>query len=158
VKKFHLAVTQTMTNPVAMRAETAQHRRRLPASGAHAMQSKKITPYPTYLRADIAGRESAAATGRFLTDIGREMSRLGLSRVLIAVRESRAIFKVEEISISQHFKALEGRKDVRIALFGDSSELHASHGYMEVLARQRGVNVRAFRDEGEALDWLLADD
>jgi hypothetical protein len=118
----------------------------------------KITAHPAYLRADLSGRESAEATGRFLNEVGKALATSRLSRLLIAVRESRAIFKVEEISISKHFQALEGRSDLRIALFGDSSELHASHGYMELLSRQRGLNVRAFRDEPEALEWLLAND
>ena len=118
----------------------------------------KITAHPAYLRADLSGRESAPATGRFLNEVGKALAASGLNRLLIAVRESRAIFKVEEINLSQHFQALEGRKDLRIALFGDSSELHASHGYMEILSRQRGLNVRAFRDESAALEWLLQED
>ena len=47
-----------------------------------------------------------------------------------------------------------GVGEYRIALVGDSSELHASHDYMELTARQRGLEVRAFREEAKALEWL----
>ena len=61
--------------------------------------------------------------------------------LLVSVRNSRPIFKVDQY---------------RIALLADSEELRASHEYIEVLARQQGANVRAFRDEASALDWLAA--
>jgi hypothetical protein len=32
--------------------------------------------------------------------------------------------------------------------------LHASHEYLELIARQRGVRVRSFRSEAEALEWF----
>jgi len=34
--------------------------------------------------------------------------------------------------------------------------VRASHQYLEVLAGQQGANVRAFREESRALDWLRA--
>ena len=43
---------------------------------------------------------------------------------------------------------------MRVALLADSEELRAAHEYIEVLARQQGANVRAFREELPALEWL----
>ena len=45
---------------------------------------------------------------------------------------------------------------MRVALLADAEELRAAHEYIEVLARQQGANVRAFRDEAQALEWLRA--
>ena len=43
---------------------------------------------------------------------------------------------------------------MRVALLADADEVRASHQYIEVLAAQQGANVRAFRDESRALNWL----
>jgi hypothetical protein len=42
----------------------------------------------------------------------------------------------------------------RIALVGDTRDLRMSHDYIELLARQRGLNVRSFAVEAAALEWL----
>jgi hypothetical protein len=42
----------------------------------------------------------------------------------------------------------------QIALLGDSPELHAAHEYLELVARQQRINVRAFRDAYPAVRWL----
>ena len=71
------------------------------------------------------------------------------------VRNSRPIFKVDPYRISDSFKQLAGR-NLRVALLADSEEVRASHQYIEVLARQQGAELRAFRDEPGALHWLAA--
>lgn len=45
---------------------------------------------------------------------------------------------------------------MKIALASDSRELAAAHEYMQLIAAQRGVAVRAFADEQAALEWLRA--
>jgi hypothetical protein len=39
-------------------------------------------------------------------------------------------------------------------MVGDTEELHTAHGYIEMVARQQGINARAFRDEAAALRWM----
>ena len=114
----------------------------------------KITPESDYLRAELIGRETAEETVRFLREVAGAAQTHGSTRFLVIVRASRAIFKVEDYSLSEYFKAMGERPGYRIALVGDSSESYASHSYIELLARQRGLAVRAFRDEDAALAWL----
>lgn len=45
---------------------------------------------------------------------------------------------------------------IRIALVSDSTEFYASHEYIELLARQKGLAVRSFSAEERATAWLLA--
>ena len=52
------------------------------------------------------------------------------------------------------FEELSATTPGQIALVGDTRDLHLSHQYIEVIARQRGLNVRSFRDEAAALAWL----
>jgi len=68
----------------------------------------------------------------------------------------RESVKVEQYRISEYFKQLAANREVRVALLADSEEVRAAHEYIEVLARQQGANVRAFREEPPALEWLKA--
>jgi hypothetical protein len=117
----------------------------------------KLVLESDHLRAEMIGRETAEETARFLREAAAAALKGGRKRILIVVRESRAIFKVEEYRLSEYFKAMLERPGYRVALVGDNSESHASHGYIEVLALQRGLALRAFRDEAAALKWLRAE-
>ena len=76
------------------------------------------------------------------------------TQILIWVRNSRPIFKVEPNKLSEQFKQLAAQKGVRIALLADADEVRASHQYIEALAGQQGAQVRAFREESRARNWM----
>ena len=102
-----------------------------------------------HLRAELFGRQTAEETQRFVAALLAEASRTCAQRILIWVRNSRAIFRDE-------LKPLSAHPGMQVALLADSDEVRASHQYIEVLASQQGARVRAFRDEGRALAWLRA--
>ena len=108
------------------------------------------------LRAEMVGRETVEETQDFIAAVADEARRAGTPRIVVCVRRSRPIFRVEQYRISEQFRLLAGNPGVRVALVADTDELRAAHGYIEVLARQQGVGVRAFRDEAAALEWLKA--
>ncbi len=108
------------------------------------------------LKAELSGRESVAETAAFLRAAAEEAQKARLPRILISVKRSRPIFKLEQYRITEHLKQLAANREVRVALIADSDELRAAHQTIEVLARQHGANVRAFREETEALAWLRA--
>ena len=87
---------------------------------------------------------------------GNNTRRLRAPRILICVRRSRPIFRVEQYRISEQFRALAANPVVRVALIADTDELRAAHGYIEVLASQHDAKVRAFCDEASAIEWLRA--
>ena len=109
------------------------------------------------LKAELVARESVEDTKEFLRAVAAEARKARCSRILLSVRRSRPIFKVEQYRISEYFKQLASNPVVRVALVGDTPELRAAHEYIELLARPSGANVRAFPDEGQALEWLRAD-
>jgi hypothetical protein len=109
-----------------------------------------------HLRAELFGRQTAEETREFVAALLDEARKHSATRILIWVRSSRPIFKVEQYKLSDQFKQLAVRKDARVALLADSDEVRASHQYIEVLAAQQGAQVRAFRDESRALHWLCA--
>jgi hypothetical protein len=109
-----------------------------------------------YLRAELFGRQTVEQTLEFVEALTAEARNSAGHRILVWVRNSRPIFKVEPYKISEQFRQLAQNKLLRVALLADSDEVRASHQYIEVLASQQGAQVRAFRDEARALDWLAA--
>jgi hypothetical protein len=109
------------------------------------------------LRAELVGRETVDETGEFIQALAAEAERTGATRALIWVRRSRPIFRVEQYRISEYFRQIASKGGARVALLADSDELRASHEYIELLAKQNGAAVRAFRDEAAAREWLEAE-
>ena len=108
-----------------------------------------------HLRAELFGRRTAEEALSFVEALAAEARNSAATRVLVWVRNSRPIFKLDPVRVSDAFRKLAARK-VRVALLADSEELRASHQYIEVLAAQQGARLRAFRDEARALAWLRA--
>jgi hypothetical protein len=114
----------------------------------------KITAEPDYLRAELFERETVEETRAFLDAVVRSNANHRRSRVLILVRASKAVFQLVAHGLMECFEELAGTSPSQIALVGDTRDLRLSHEYIEVIARQRGLNVRSFRDEAAALAWL----
>ncbi len=117
----------------------------------------KIEAARDHLRAELFGRETAEHTHEFLKAVSARSLESGLTRVLILVRNSRPVFRIEKHRIFEFFKLVASNTAYRVAMLGDSEELRASQEYIEVLARQQSAKVRAFREETLALEWLRAD-
>jgi hypothetical protein len=109
------------------------------------------------LRAELFARETVAETVEFVHALVAQAERTQCTRVLVWVRRSRPIFRVEQYRLSELFRQIAANRDARVALLADSEDVRAAHEYIEVLARQNGAAVRAFRDEATARDWLGAE-
>lgn len=106
-----------------------------------------------YLHALCSGRESADDMRTFLLAVHQACRRHGVPRVLMSIRASRVIFRPEDYGLSGYANTLAGDA-CRVALVADTPELHSAHEYIEIVARQQGLDVRAFRDEPPATRWL----
>ncbi|HZO01966.1 MAG TPA: hypothetical protein VFB93_12270 [Burkholderiales bacterium] len=107
-----------------------------------------------HLRAELFGRKTLEETLEFVQALIGEARKSSARQILIWVRNSRPIFKLEPSTAAERFRQLAAVKGVRVALLGDSDEVRASHQYLEVLASHQGAALRAFRDEARALGWL----
>ena len=110
-----------------------------------------------HLLAEVEGRESAAEMRAFLVAVKAACRGHGQPNILISVRDSRAIFKAEEYGLDGAMRGYVNElvtPGCRVALVGDSIELQHAHDYVVLVARQQGVNARAFRDARAALEWL----
>ncbi len=108
------------------------------------------------LRVEIRERETAAETREIAERTFAEREKLGLLAILLVVRDSRPIFKVEEYGLSAILERVRRVPGLRIASVSDDSALHSSHEYIEFLAKQRDTTYRAFVSEKDALVWLRA--
>jgi hypothetical protein len=118
------------------------------------MMVYRISPEPGYLLAELFDRETVEETQAFLRAVMRENAKHQRPCVLIVVRVSKPVFQVATHRLIEHMEELSGPPARRVALVGDTRDLHMSHEYIELLARQRGLNVRSFREESVALQWL----
>ncbi|MBI3043034.1 MAG: hypothetical protein HYY78_09440 [Betaproteobacteria bacterium] len=114
----------------------------------------KITAEPGLLRAELFDRETGEEMQAFLRAIARENAKHRRARILILVRSSKPIFQVVPHRLIDCLEELSGTSPHPIALVGDTRDLHMSHEYIELIARQRGLNVRSFQDEAAALRWF----
>jgi hypothetical protein len=113
-----------------------------------------ITLRDGYLRVDVYGRESAEETKRYLGELAAESERTGCRKAMIWIRSSRPIFRVSQYDIAEFFRRALASPGAKVALLADSADIRASQQYVEVLAQQQGVNVRAFAEEIAAVAWL----
>jgi hypothetical protein len=113
-----------------------------------------ITLRNGYLQCTVLGRDNADDMREFLHAVQAACKQHGCPRILMTVRSSRAIFKPEDYGLRTYVPELIS-PNCQIAMLGDSHELNVAHEYIELVARQRQINARAFRDEPTALLWLL---
>jgi hypothetical protein len=109
---------------------------------------------PYVLRAELLDRESVEETQHFLEAVLRENRKHQRSCLLIHVSSSRPVFHVEQHGLIDCFRNLAAASVTQIAMVSDTEELRLSHEYLELIARQNGLQVRSFADEETALGWF----
>jgi hypothetical protein len=76
--------------------------------------------------------------------------------MLVSVKSSRPVFKVSGWNISALFDEMAGMGNLKVALVSDMKDLAMSHQYVELLAKQRGLAIRAFDNEQAGVEWLMS--
>lgn len=107
-----------------------------------------------YLKAEMRERETGEETRAFVEAILAALREHKLPRLLISVRSSRPVFKVEQYGLSEALVQVAGT-GLRVAFIADSKEVAMSQQYIALLAQQRGLDFKTFDDEPAAVAWLL---
>jgi len=123
-----------------------------PERGHRPAMTYRITLEDDFLRAELAHRETVEEMRDFLRALVRNSARCAV--ILVCVRASKPLFHVERDGLIEFLQQIARAPQHRIALLADTPDLQASHEYLELIARQRGVRVRSFRSEAEALEWF----
>ena len=108
-----------------------------------------------YLRAEMLERETPEETRAFGEAAYAAMREKGASRLLVVVRASLPVFRVEEYRLSDLLKRMADIPGARIALVSDSREVAVAHEYVQLIATQKGMALRAFLAEKAAVKWLM---
>lgn len=117
-----------------------------------AVAAYSVTLEQDVLRADLARGATVREMRALLEAVARSSVRC--HRILIRAQPARPIFHVEREGLVPYFQRMARQPEHRIALLAETDDIQASHEYLEVIARQRGANVRSFRSELDALKWL----
>ena len=119
-----------------------------------ALMSYRIVAEPEFVRAELSGCETGEELRSFLDAVVRDNEKHRRPQILILVRSSKPIFQVMSHRLVECLEAISMTASRQIALVGDTADLRMSQEYMELIARQRGLNVRSFSDEAAAVRWL----
>ena len=112
-----------------------------------------IDVHSGYIKAEMRERETGEETRTFVEGILAALRQHKLARLLISVRASRPVFKVEQYGLSEALVHVAGT-GLRVAFIADSKEVAMSQEYIALLGQQRGLDFRTFATEQEAIDWL----
>jgi hypothetical protein len=114
-----------------------------------------IDVHSGYIKAEMRGRQTGEETRTFVTALLAALRQHNIARVLISVRDSRPVFKVEEWGFSDAISKVLG-KGLRVAFIADSKEVAMSQEYIVLLGQQKGLDFRSFAAEADAVQWLRA--
>ena len=107
-----------------------------------------------YLKAEMVGRETSAETVEFVDAIVDALRARGVFKLLISIRSSRPVFKVEEWNLTAALDKVMSIPGLRVAFISDTRELAMSQDYIALLGRQRGLQFETFATEQAAITWL----
>jgi hypothetical protein len=114
-----------------------------------------IDVHSGYIKAEMHERETGEETRTFVNAIVASLREHAIRRVLISIRASRPVFKVEDWGLSQVMSQVLDM-GLRVAFIADSKEVAMSQEYIALLGQQKGLDFRSFAAEPDAVDWLMA--
>jgi len=114
----------------------------------------RLEPRAGHLLAEMADRETAEETAEFVRALVAGLAEHKANRLLISVRSSRPIYKVEGWGLSGAIDAIKAVPGFRVAFIADSQEMMMAQQYIALLLSQRGIVTRNCESEAEAVAWL----
>ena len=113
-----------------------------------------IRPDGDLLRAHIWGRESNDPPSHICKAILEEGRKHGLKRILIELNQQRPLSDASQYLLVERLPALGLTHEHRIALVHHTPGLYEANAMIDLVAKNRGINVRNFRDVRSATEWL----
>jgi len=108
-----------------------------------------------HVKAEMFQRTTAEETAEFVDAIVAALRAPGApDKLLISIRDSRPVFKVEEWKLSAALDKVMSIDGLQVAFISDTRELQMSQQYIALLGRQRGLKFETFDSEPAAVAWL----
>jgi hypothetical protein len=115
-----------------------------------------IRPDGDLLRAHIWGRESNDPPSHICKAILEEGRKHGLKRILIELNQERPLSGASQYLLVEKLPALGLTHEHRIALVHNTPGLYEANDMIDLVAKNRGINVRNFPDVRSAAEWLYS--
>ena len=113
-----------------------------------------IRPDGDLLLAHIWGRETDNPPSHICRVILQECRRHGLKRILVELNQRLPLSDASQYLLVERLPALGLTHEHRIALVHHTPGLHEANEMIDLVARNRSINVRTFRDVRSATEWL----
>jgi hypothetical protein len=118
-----------------------------------------VRVHPQHVELACTGKYSRTEAFRVCDQAFREAAAAGRRSALVDVRgisgSIPTILDRFDISVHVAVRHLEQTPRVRVAVLGHEPMIHPER-FGEIVARNRGADVRVFTIEADALDWLTA--
>jgi hypothetical protein len=109
-----------------------------------------------HLKAEMVERDTAAETAEFVEAIVEALRAGPVDKLLISIRDSRPVFRVEQWRLSAALDHVMSISGLKVAFIADTRELQMSQQYIALLGRQRGLQFESFDSEAAARAWLTS--
>ena len=106
------------------------------------------------IRARVWGRDTQEAPTQVCDALFAEASRLGLTRILVELTQKFALSGVNQFQLIDRLPGIGVTPSHRIALVHHTPGIFEASDMLDLVAGNRGLNVRNFRDVDSALAWL----
>jgi hypothetical protein len=100
------------------------------------------------------GRDTPQMPAQICADLLAEIQRLGVTRILVELTQKIALSTVSQFQMIERMAILGITPLHRIALVHHTPGLFEASDMLHVVASNRGLNVRNFRDVDSAVAWL----
>ena len=113
-----------------------------------------LEPKADLLHAKVWGRDTTKPPFEICEAIMTEANRLGLKRILIELNQKVPLTGTGQFMLVERLPALGLTPQHRVALVHLTPGFFEANDMIDIVAENRGLNVRNFRDLSGALAWL----
>jgi len=113
-----------------------------------------LEPKADLLHAKVWGRDTDKPPFEVCAAIMTEAQRLGLKRILVELSQKTPLTGAGQFMLVERLPGLGLTPLHKIALVHHTPGLYEASDMIDIVAENRGMNVRIFRDVEAALAWL----
>jgi hypothetical protein len=106
------------------------------------------------LHVNAWGRETPQMPPQVCAEIMNEARRIGATRILVELTQKVALSGVSQFHMINKMPSVGVTPKHRIALVHHTPGIYEASDMIDIVAGNRGLNVKSFRDVDAALAWL----
>lgn len=111
-----------------------------------------------FLRVRVSGRDTNTPPSEVCAEVLRESTRLGLMRILIELDQKFPLSPASQYQLVTKLPEIGLTRKHRIALVHRKPEAQKANEFIDVVAANRGIQMRNFPSVEEATAWLRTQD